>query len=170
MVILFSESKNKIAKEITEILKFHGADYITDGMVEQKSGRLILLSKTKPCKLRLNKAAVIFCVKNDKFKNQLLPKGVIGICEENDRIALEIMAKSDTPVITCGMNQKNTVTLSSLNGNVWLISLQRNIYSLSGKKIVPSEFKIKLKKQYNPFSVLAAVTVLLMNGIKPYEL
>lgn len=170
MVIMFCESKSKIAKEIAEILTSYGADHITDSKVEQNTGRFILISKTKPCKLGLNNAAIIFCTKSDKFKNQMLPKGVIGICDEDDRTALKILSQSNIPVITCGMNQKNTVTLSSLNENIWHISLQRNIQGINAVKIIPSEFKIKLKKQYNPFSILAAVTALLINGIKPYEI
>lgn len=169
MVILFCQNENGVAKEIAEILTSHGADHITDSVIEQKNGRFTVLTKTRKTELKLTNAIAVFCSESKKFKNQAFPKGVIGICEETDRTALEILARSDTPVITCGMNQKNTVTLSSLNGNIWLAALQRNLNDLNGKKILPCEFKIKLKKQYNPFSVLAAAVILLLNGIKPCE-
>ena len=67
------------------------------------------------------------------------------------------------------MNSKNTVTLSSLNDNTLLTSLQRTVTDSKGTDIMPSEFKVKLNKKYNPFAVMACVAVLLINGIMPTE-
>lgn len=169
MVILLCRKKSIIAKEIAEILTFHGANHITDSMILQKSGRFTVITKNEVCDLKLNNAVIVFCDNTRQFKNLPLPKGIVGICEENDRTALEILAKSSTPVITCGMNQKNTVTVSSLNGDIWLTALQRSLFDFNGNDVLPSEFKIHLKKRYKPFSVLAAATVLLLYGIKPCE-
>lgn len=169
MVILLCRKKSIVAKEIAEILTFHGANHITDSMILQKSGRFTVVTKTQGIDLKLNNAVVVFCDGSKQFRNLPLSKGIIGVCEETDRTALEILARSDAPVITCGMNQKNTVTLSSLNGDIWFTSLQRSLLDFKGNDVLPSEFKIKLKKRYKPFSVLAAATVLLLNGIKPCE-
>ena len=67
------------------------------------------------------------------------------------------------------MNSKNTITLSSIIDNELLASLQRSIYDINGKKLEPAEFKIKLNKNYSPFSVMASLAVLLLKGIIPKE-
>lgn len=169
MVILLCRKKSTVAKEIAEILTFHGANHITDNTIVQKRGSFVVVTKTQICDLKLNNAVIVFCDGTKQFRNQRLCKGIIAICEETDRAALEILARSNTPVISCGMNQKNTVTLSSLNGDVWFTALQRSLFDFKGNNVLPSEFKIHLKKRYKPYSVLAAATVLLLNGIKPCE-
>ena len=65
------------------------------------------------------------------------------------------------------MNSKNTITLSSFGDKSLLATLQRSIIDRNGLEIEPSEFKIKLKKNYNPFSVMASCAILLLCGIKP---
>ena len=38
------------------------------------------------------------------------------------------------------------------------------------KEIYPEELRIKIKKQYMPFSVMVCIAILLLNGITPEEL
>lgn len=136
MVMLFSEKDNKRKNEIKEILSSLNISYnLTDKMD--------------------TKGIVIFRDNADR---------IVGICEDCNKTALKLFSNSDITVITCGMNSKNTITCSSINGETYLISLQRNILNLKGEEIEPQEFKIKLKKKYLPYSVMASLAVILLYG------
>ena len=164
MVILCSRRKSPIQKEIAEILYKYGGDIIEDKQIKLGGGEFTVLSVTKPQQLLLKSAVTVFCEENEKFEAQLLPKGAIAVCDAQNKTALEILKRNGVAVITCGSGHKNTITLASITENSAIISLQRNLYDLKGKKIEPADFKINLPPKFSPFSVMAAVAVLLLCG------
>lgn len=169
MVILFSGRKSKTEKEIIEILETYGANYISDKSVSENSGNFTIISTYKKTDIKLEKGIAVFIDDTDRFEKQTFPIGIIGICEDTNTVALEKFKKSGIAVISCGMNLKNTITLSSINDNGLFAVLQRTVTDNSGKTIDPCEFKIKLNKEYSPFAIMASVAVLLINGIFPKE-
>ena len=82
---------------------------------------------------------------------------------------IELLMKNCVPVISCGMNGKNTVTLSSVGGSAALVSLQRTVTDIYGRDREPAEFRIRLTHSRSPFAVAAAAAVLLLLGITPDE-
>ncbi|MBE6750078.1 MAG: hypothetical protein E7560_02825 [Ruminococcaceae bacterium] len=170
MVILLSERKSKIAREIREILSFYNANFIDDKTVINNNGSFCVINIFKPCEIKLTKGIAVICDNTKRFENQTLPINIIGICEDNNRNAVRIFHKNHLAVISCGINSKNTVTFSSIDESFFVLSLQRCIYSKDGKKIEPTELKIKLRQKYEPFSILAACAVLLYFGITPTEI
>ena len=170
MVILFSDRKNKTEKEIIEILKNYGADYISDKKIHKGNGKITIISEYKITDLNIEKGIAVYIDETQRFIGQKFPMGIIGICEDCNKEALKNFSYNKIPVITCGMSAKNTITLSSINSDTLLATLQRNITVINGNEIYPEEFKIKTKKNYLPFSVMASIAILLLNDITPYEL
>lgn len=169
MVVLFSDRKSNTEKEIIEILKKHGGDYISDKTVHSSKGLFTVVSEYKITDIKIRAGAAVFTDDTLRFRGQILPKEIIGICESQNRSALEIFEKNKTPVISCGMNPKNTLTVSSLSGNNVLLSLQRTVTTLFGTDTEPCEMNIKLSKTYTPFSIMASAALLLIHGITPQE-
>lgn len=167
MVILFSGRKSAVEKEIIEILSGYGADYISDKAVSSVGGRFTVVSEYKKTDIKLKNGIAVFIDDTDRFDNQVFPDGIIGICEDANLAALKAFKACGTPVISCGMGAKNTVTLSSLGGATLLAALQRTVTDFKGEDVDPAEFKIKLTKKYSPFAVMASAAVLLLVGIKP---
>ncbi len=168
MVLLFADRKSRAENEIAEILKSYNAKHISDKEICWGNAfSVITLYKTADIKAK--KGIAVFCDDTERFKNQFLPQGFIGICEDSNKNALNILKTNNIPVISCGMNSKNTITLSSINPNTLVTGLQRTVFDLNYNEILPTEFKITLKENYKPFSVMASVGILLLNGILPYE-
>ena len=143
MVILFVDKKTNAEKEISDILHRCGAG-AADG--------------------------ITFITDYGKAESGVkLPSGTVGICEDSDRAALKILMESGVPVITCGMNPKSTVTLSSLTSSSALVSLQRTVTDIFGNDTEPCELGIKLNRGRSPFAVTASAAVLLLAGITPAE-
>lgn len=169
MVILFSNRKNRCENEIIEILTKYGASYISDKCVSENKGNFTIISIYKNTKIDLKSGIAVMIDDLNRFENQVFPIGITGICEDVNTKALQIFKNSGIAVISCGINSKNTITLSSINNDDLLTSLQRTLNDNLGNNIYPSEFKIKLTKKYLPFSIMASVAILLINGITPNE-
>lgn len=166
---MLSERKSKNEKDIIEILKKYGADYYSDKVINEGNGTFTCISIYKPTELSVKNAIAIFTEKTTKFYQQNHPISVIGVCEDTNKNALENFKKSNNAVITCGINNKNTLTISSFNKNYVLVSLQRSVIDINGNHIEPCEFKIKISKAYNPYPILAVTAVLILYGIYPTE-
>ena len=167
MVILLSDRKNKCEKEIIEILTKYGAQHISDRFIGADDGAFTILSVYKKSVFEIKKGIVVFLDSSSRFEEQTLPIGLVGICEEKNLKALETFKKNKIEVISCGINNKNSITLSSFGSNNLFTCLQRSLQNQNGSIIEQGEFKIELTKPYLPFSVMASAAILLLEGKKP---
>ena len=105
-----------------------------------------------------NCAAVIF--KNcEAVKN--LPKNCSVLCF--DQSAAAACSNGTRQIISCGMGRKDTITLSSLENDRPVLSLQRKIYSFSGNLIEPEDFPL-FTDQKNYKAIMAAAALMLLCG------
>lgn len=169
MIILFSDRKNKCEREIIEILTKYGAKHISDKQIVDGNSNFTILSIYKKSELNIKKGIIVFIDKGKRFLKQVIPLGIIGICEENNSSALEILKFNKIETVCCGIGNKNSITLSSIGHENLFACLQRTIQNYNGKIIEQGEFKIKLSKKYHPFSVMACTAILLLKGITPNE-
>lgn len=91
----------------------------------------------------------------------------ICICADNNTSALEALKDSQIPVITCGMNSRNTITLSSYTETSCSLTLRRSIECINGKIIEPAEYPIKTAMPYHPYTIMAVTAIALLNGKFP---
>ena len=167
MVILLSNRKNKCENEIIEILKKYDAKCISDKYIIDGENDFTILCLYKKSNIEISKGIVVFLDNGTRFENQILPIGIIGICEDRNISALSILKKNKLETVCCGMGNKNSITLSSIGSNNLFACLQRGLQNSSGKIIEQGEFKISLTKNYQPFSVMAAAAILLLEGKTP---
>lgn len=170
MVVLLSGRKNKYEKEIIEILTKIGANYISDKAVFSGDSPITIISEYKNTNLKIKKGIVVMLDDNERFLEQKLPFSMVGICEESNKIGIDILSKNNIKVISCGLGPKNSVTISSINYDTIFITIQRIITNIKGEDIEPAEYKIKINREYLPFSIMASVTIMLLYGIIPKEL
>lgn len=167
MVILLSDRHNKCENEIIEILQKYGASCISDKYIIDGKNDFTILSLYKKSDIQINKGIVVFLDTGARFKKQKLPVGVVGICEENNISAFEILKRNKIEAVCCGMGSKNSITLSSIGSNMLFTCLQRGLQNSNGRIIEQGEFKINLTKNYQPFSVMASTAILLLEGKTP---
>ena len=169
MVIIFSGRNSETESQIIDILCKHGGDYISDKAVCKNKGLFTVVSEYKKTDLKLKKGIALVLDDTERFKGQSFPLGIIGICEESNKKALQIFQNSAIPVISCGMSSKNTITASSLDSEYMLATLMRTITDINSNDIEAGEYHINLSKNYSPLSVMASVAVLLLLGITPKD-
>ena len=166
MVLLFSNRKNKLEKEIIEILTACGADFISDKFITASGGYFTVAVCYKKTVLDIKNGVVLMLDDTHRFVNQELPIGITGVCEDRNETALKLFKANGLPVITCGNNSKNTLTISSVENNNYLVTLQREIIDIRGNVIYPADYKITLEKQYSPEAVMLSCGVLCLIGAK----
>ena len=121
MVILFSNRKNKCENEIIEILSKYGAGHLSDKHITESNDNFTILSIYKKSELSLKKGIIVFIDSGERFIKQEIPLGFIGICEDNNLNALTNFKTNKIEAICCGMNNKNTITLSSIGNDIFSI-------------------------------------------------
>ncbi len=152
MVVLLGNKNSKIEKEILEILS--------------KYKEITVQSFSKAKNIQSLCKIAVFCNNAKEFESLILDKKIIGICENANPTALKVFQKSEINVISCGINSKNTVTISSLTENNISVTLQRTVTDFCGIDTEPCEITVKLTKSYNPYSVMASTAILILYGIK----
>ena len=67
-------------------------------------------------------------------------------------------------IITYGLNQKSTVTISSINEENALIALQRSFINIEGEEIEMGEKILKIDENYklSPQDILVVVIIFLL--------
>lgn len=166
MVLLFSNRKNKLEKEIIEILTACGAEFISDKFITASGGYFTVAVCYKKTLININKGVALMLDDTHRFLKQEFPIGITGICEDSNETALKLFKANGLPVITCGNNAKNTLTISSVENNNYLVTLQREIIDIKGNVICPADYKICLEKGYSPEAVMLSCGVLCLIGAK----
>ena len=80
-------------------------------------------------------------------------------------LKFDLSNQSKTNIITYGLNQKATVTVSSITDTNILIYLQRNIKNIEGKKIEVGEKMVKIKEncKLKTYEILIIYMIYLIN-------
>ena len=169
MIIIPTQRKSKYEAEIIEILTKYGISHYCDKHIISGSKNLTCISIYKPTEICVKNAVAIFTEKTTRFNSQEFPIGVIGVCEDNNKNALLCFKKSGNAAITCGINNKNTITISSITEKNVIVTLQRSVIDANGNRLEPMDFKIIITKKYSPYSIMATTIALILNGITPLE-
>lgn len=107
------------------------------------------------------------------FENMLPQKQMVTkLCLEakylvlnaDSTIPLEFLEKEKMTIITYGLNQKSTVTISSINEENALIALQRSFINIEGEEIEIGEKILKIDENYklSPQDILVVVIIFLL--------
>lgn len=93
-----------------------------------------------------------------------LPSASIAVVPECCDIE-KVNALEPKSVVSYGLCCKNTVTVSSLIDSSLVISVQREIVTLSGTRIVEQEFSVEIRSTDRVDAVLAVVSALLIADV-----
>lgn len=90
---------------------------------------------------------------------------VLAACCER---AIKSIAGTNITAITCGTNPLDTLSIASCGSGYTLVSLQREIRTLSGRVIEPCDISIKTEDKAHIYSILATCAVMLLSDF-PHE-
>lgn len=103
-------------------------------------------------------AAIIF---DDSAATERLPHGCTVLCF-CDKAAFRCSGHG-RQVISCGMHNKDTITLSSTEKGKPVLSVQRRLVTFGGKTVEVGDFPLVTDEQ-NHRALMAAAVLMLLNG------
>ena len=89
---------------------------------------------------------------------------VIAVVNSNNTEALQTASALKIPAVTCGMQSKDTITLSSITQESAVLSIQRSIVTFDNTVIEPSEIPLTLHSSLDNFTILAVCAILILSG------
>lgn len=92
-------------------------------------------------------------------------KNCIPILNSQNVNAVRFLKNNVSIAITCGLSLRDTLSPSSINFPNNIVTLQRDILTVSGKVIEPHDLKVTLKKSMSMFNILSLCGVLLLSDI-----
>lgn len=101
-------------------------------------------------------------------QKQMVKKLCLGakylILNADSFIPLEFLKKEKITIITYGLNQKSTVTISSINEENALIALQRSFKNIAGEEIEMGEKSLELDENHklSPQDILVVAIIFLI--------
>lgn len=137
--------------------------YIKNKSVFQWGGGYELTAADFPRYDEVRTEGGVFLLKKSCVPDFDFPVGATIITfSENDE-QIKSLKSCHAHVITCGFGKTDTFSYSSLSDDKIVVSLNREITALSGKKIQPLEIPLEIPEGINIYSVIAftALRVLL---------
>ena len=95
---------------------------------------------------------------NDSFKN------AVAIVNSANPQLLAAVSSTGLPVITCGLSPKDSVTLSSIDNDQIVVSVQRAILCTNGSIAEPQEIPFTLSAPIDHFAFMALTAILILLG------
>ena len=103
--------------------------------------------------------------KNESYIENILKNSKYLIINSDIQMNKETFKNISLKIITYGLNQKATITASSITQDEVLICLQRNIEDINNNIIEAQEFNVK-KDNENIYNILAIYTILKIYNVK----
>jgi hypothetical protein len=79
---------------------------------------------------------------------------------------MEHVSYTKLPAITCGLLNRDTISLSSISDSSAVLDIRREIRSLDDSIAEPQEIPIRLGKPSDNFALMAACAIIILSGIK----
>lgn len=129
--------------------------YIKNKSVYQWGSGYELLAADYSSYSELRTEGTVFLLKKSCKPDFDFPPGAAVIaCSENEE-QIKALKSCQTHVITCGFGKTDTFSYSSLSDERIVVSLNREITALSGKKIQPLEIPLEIPEGISIYSMIA---------------
>lgn len=108
---------------------------------------------------RLSDKNIVVCISGDNSIIEKIPENSDVIVSSDDKEALKKLSSEKMNVITCG-GAKDTIGYSSNSDDEIVVSVQREILSLSGKKYEPFEIPLIKLSGETEYSAMAYIGIM----------
>ena len=167
-LVLYGDRQPELRETLVRALAaYGGVQYYGGGglMCDPAEGPVAhyLYCVKDPLRVGMPNTVVVF--DSDRAQDiQYLPEGCPCIVDAGDAAALSYLKSVGHAAICCGTSAKDTLCVSSMDYGNAVVSVQRELPTLTKTVVEPGDVPLHLKKPCEPFSMLAASAVLLLSG------
>ncbi|MGI6260338.1 MAG: hypothetical protein ACOYJR_00675 [Acutalibacteraceae bacterium] len=95
----------------------------------------------------------------DRIQPNLLP-----VFDSRSTIAARLLSQYSGAAIGCGTSPRDTFSLASFSEQKAVVSLQRNLLTLTGETVEPRDITLRLRRGCSVFEIMAFCAVMLLCG------
>lgn len=171
MIALLGSMKDRISGEILYrfLSKSSSILYLSpDKILQSAENPQILLFETD--RLSESQAKTDVFILKEQLGESLtiaIPENSIVIFSSDSEDSAEYLKNKGLNTFSCGMRSTDTVSCSSINGDLAMISLLRQLTDINGKTIEPFEHAAVLHEKASVYPSLAAFLSLIVLGNTP---
>ena len=133
----------------------------------QQEPALLVADLAHPCGVDGAKPLILLKERLDDFQTLRLPS-CLGIVVASDNLAaLQFLAESRLPAITCGLSPHDTLTLTIITEETAVAALQRSLPCWDGTSADPMELPVEMSAPVDRYSLLCCAAVLGVSGLLP---
>lgn len=125
-------------------------------------GYELLVFDTAVLKTADVESCIAIMKQNSVSKVSALSENAVIIVFSENEVQLKRFKNSKSQIITCGFHKQDTFSYTSLSDDSIVISLNREITALSGKKIQPLEIPVKISKTTDLYPLIAFTALRLL--------
>lgn len=125
---------------------------------------VLLVSSPVPLECDGDVIYVLGALKEVPDENFAVGQRAVAVVNSQNAQGLSFAAQHHLKTLTCGLSNKDTLTLSSLREDSAVICLQREIKTLGGGHMEPAEIPVRLRSPIERGDLLSLAAVLLLCG------
>lgn len=167
-VVLCGEREDAgIRRILMRVLSRYGGIQWYDGQkiqASRKNPEFFLYETTHIPKCEETEGILIFKNLFYLHQGEKAPEGFVPILDAQNIAAASALQGTQAVGITCGASPRDTLSMASLRDDSAVISLQREIKDLGGKRWEPHDRTIRLEMRSEMYPILVSCAVLLLSG------
>ena len=164
-IVLDGECGEHFEKKLTELLQTSGRVTTVGGRSLKGRGDMDFLLIHSDSLTELDSSGLLIFFGNAEYRQMRVGSGMVAVTDMTNETALGILKDIDIIVITCSMSGRSTLSMASLTDDSAVVSLQREIHSLSGRIIEPHDITVKLTVPMGDYQVMALCAAVLLCDI-----
>lgn len=127
--------------------------------------RFLVIDCEKLPAAEMEKGILLFKNSFDSAGQAHIPPKFLCVLEPQNIHAAAMLQGVDMAAVTCGTNQRDTISIAGLQDGSAVISLQRSLMTLDERILEPHDFTVSLQSEIGPHRILVACAVLLLAGV-----
>lgn len=138
-----------------QLSRSYNITYVKGGKIWQKGNGYEIAAVDFPCYIKIDTPRPLVIMKKEAVCNFDLPSEALVIACAENREQLFALKQCGAHILTCGFSPSDTLSYSSIDGEKVMVSLNREITALSGKKIQPLEIPLDIPSDADVYYLLA---------------
>lgn len=157
-----SRAMEKVLSKFGGVQRYNGRQLI--GWKNGKSPRFLIYESAHIPMVKNLDGILIF--KNSFVPNEReeVPSGLIPVLDAQNSGAAAVLKGTGCVAISCGMSDRDTLSVASIDYLSAVVSLQRDLKILTSQILEPHDITIALSQEIGVYPLLALCSVLLLSG------
>ncbi|MCL2579776.1 MAG: hypothetical protein FWE32_07050 [Oscillospiraceae bacterium] len=167
ILVVDEAGDNAFVNALAEMLDRHFVTVRTNSQKLKTSGKspdLLICDAQSFGEIETDQVIVVYKAQGAISTQIVSAASAVAIVDSSSDALLAHVSKTRLPAITCGLNSRDTISLSSMTAPGAVIDLRRSITCLDESQIEPQEIPMRLSSPVDSFLLMSLAAILILTG------